>query len=343
MKQQDVFKKIGAIVKEIKEQYEYLSEDPEQISELELELFAANASFLKDHTEILRKLNAKNASQNEIRKPDAKPAIEIVEPAVERVPDPVVENAASEEPGKQEEKFFEPVVQRLSSNQFTPDKGGDITTPVATEADDLIPEAETQDSEPETIRHELIIDEADLWEDEDEELYDSEDIIEEEGVTEESEPQAVETEPINTMPVEDAEPEADDNDEPEITAVETRPINTMPATEPRFDDAATKSDEPVRTINQRISDQLGEKKQPVPPPVSDLKSAINLNDKLLYIKDLFNGYSLAYSEAIEILNRFHSFDEADRFLNANYVVKNNWESKQATATKFYDLLKRRYA
>jgi len=78
-------------------------------------------------------------------------------------------------------------------------------------------------------------------------------------------------------------------------------------------------------------------------PISDIKLAITLNDKLLYVKDLFNGYNLAYSEAIEILNRFSSFDEAARFLKTNYVTKNNWDSKPATTEKFYTLLKRRYA
>ncbi len=78
-------------------------------------------------------------------------------------------------------------------------------------------------------------------------------------------------------------------------------------------------------------------------PIADLKSAITLNDKMLFVKDLFNGYSLAYSEAVEILNRFHNFEEAERFLKVNYVAKNNWESKQATTDKFYALLRRRFS
>ena len=78
-------------------------------------------------------------------------------------------------------------------------------------------------------------------------------------------------------------------------------------------------------------------------PISDIKLAITLNDKLLYVKDLFNGYNLAYSEAVEILNRFNTFEEASRFLKTNYVTKNNWDSKPATVEKFYALLKRRYA
>ncbi|MGN0004104.1 MAG: hypothetical protein ACI35V_11780 [Sphingobacterium composti] len=74
----------------------------------------------------------------------------------------------------------------------------------------------------------------------------------------------------------------------------------------------------------------------------DLKTAVSLNDKLLYIKDLFNGYSLAYSEAIELLNRFDSFAEADAFLQSNYAVKNGWAEKSQTVEKFYNLLQRKF-
>ena len=54
MKQMDVFKKIGGILKELNDQYDYLAADPSELNELELELFVANAHFLKDHAEILR-------------------------------------------------------------------------------------------------------------------------------------------------------------------------------------------------------------------------------------------------------------------------------------------------
>lgn len=76
--------------------------------------------------------------------------------------------------------------------------------------------------------------------------------------------------------------------------------------------------------------------------VVDLKTAVSLNDKLLYIKDLFNGYSLAYSEAIELLNRFNSFAEADAFLQANYALKNNWADKSQSVDKFYTLLRKKF-
>lgn len=79
-----------------------------------------------------------------------------------------------------------------------------------------------------------------------------------------------------------------------------------------------------------------------PERIVDLKHAINLNDKLLFIKDLFNGYSLAYSEAVELLNRYATFAEADAFLQTNYALKNNWQDKNQTVEKLYVILRKKY-
>jgi len=77
--------------------------------------------------------------------------------------------------------------------------------------------------------------------------------------------------------------------------------------------------------------------------LTDIKTGISLNDKLLFIKDLFNGYSLAYSEAVELLNRFSSYAEADAFLQTNYAIKNRWADKPHTVEKLYEVLRRRYS
>jgi len=173
--------------------------------------------------------------------------------------------------------------------------------------------------EPETIRHELILDEAD-WEDEDEPYETVADKLADE--------EEIEIPPVPEKPAFTAHTE-------EVKLVE-EPAATQPVKEGHKPE--------VLTINEKMSAQLAEKSGGATiQAISDLKPAINLNDKLLFIKDLFNGYSLAYSEAIEILNRFNTFDEADLFLKKNYVTKNNWESKPETTAKLYELLKRRYA
>lgn len=118
----------------------------------------------------------------------------------------------------------------------------------------------------------------------------------------------------------------------------------------------TEEERPARPLTR--NEILQKQRQTVAPPVSspatnpsaggdkdrivDLKSSISLNDKLLFIKDLFNGYSLAYSEAIELLNRYVTFAEADAFLQTNYALKNNWADKPQTVEKLYAILRKKF-
>ena len=76
--------------------------------------------------------------------------------------------------------------------------------------------------------------------------------------------------------------------------------------------------------------------------IRDLKQAISLNDKMRYIKDLFNSYNLAYAEAIDLVNKMPDFKSADEFLQRNYAIKNNWAAKQDTVDQFYELLNQRF-
>lgn len=167
-------------------------------------------------------------------------------------------------------------------------------------------------TEPETVRHELTFDDADTRETKAEEPTHEQNVAEALAAVE-----------ITPGPV-------------------TPPVNETYVS--RVETPAAKPERPL-TLNERIAAQAGASQNAAATsqPVKDLKSAITLNDKMLFVRDLFNGYSLAYSEAIEILNRFNNYQDADRFLTNNYIVKNNWESKPETTEKFYDLLKRRYA
>jgi hypothetical protein len=414
MKQQEVFKKIGSIIKEIKDQYDYLSQDQNGINDLELELFVANAHFLTDHAEILRKLNKQSqpALQTESQQP-VKEEQKVVEPPAYNIPEPIKEDklhipfnpvdapatfvalaitpesqhvepqnlptVTSQKQEEEQHRFFEPVSQQAEPNlppateNFElpehPDRHTEKHSHPLAEHINLnrqldndatpVPNVDLSDNgsdresysyirpEPEVIRHELVVDEADLG-----------DEAEDEVTTAPTAPAPSETiftgpiatpppheEPVSKPLYERTEPVAPPQYERPIhevpkpaAPVEERPAYQQPAPAPA-------EEEKVLTINQRMSAQYGQQTQsPLnTQKINDLKSAITLNDKLMFVKDLFNGYSLAYSEAIEILNRFNNFDEAERFLKSNYYTKNNWENKPGTVEKFYDLLRRRFA
>jgi hypothetical protein len=303
MKQKEVINKIGGIIKELNEQYEYLRGMDENLNSLELELFVSNARFLTDHIEILCKLNSQNNDN--------------------KLPSPTTEK-------NPEQKYFEPVVHQAEDNAAETEKAVTIQPEEQPVPHIDLTTAAVDDSysytrqEPETIRHELVLDESLNWDDD-------EDLPEDEK-----------------LPLPAKREKAEIPAPPKVEAIKSEEKNSGQAAdkhEAKGTSPATNED--VLTINQKIS-QLKEKpkaraEQSNVAAISDIKQAINLNDKMLYVKDLFNGYSLAYSEAIEILNRFSTFDEAIRYLNANYALKNQWESKPETSEKFYALLKRRYA
>jgi hypothetical protein len=344
MKQKEVFKKIGGIIQELSDQYEYLKTVPDDLNDLELELFVANAHFLTDHIEVLCKLNLQNRPKNSVEKPEKPEKTEKTEVAYEqKYFEPVVQqmkhHADKPEVKKEKESIitFEPEqapvvlvtdtpkkeakdveLEISANNQPEPYEAPEIDLTSAAQADSYAFIRE----EPETIRHELILDDAtDLYEDE---------------------KLAPENEPVKeTKKRKFAFPGTE-----EAVAALRKELPVEVKQDPAKTVAPAESE--ILTINQKMSAQLNDKglahaEQQNIKPISDIKLAITLNDKLLYVKDLFNGYNLAYSEAIEILNRFNTFEEAARFLKTNYVTKNNWESKPATTEKFYALLKRRYA
>jgi len=392
MKQQEVFKKIGVIIQELNEQYEYLQTTVDDLNDLELELFVANTHFLKDHAEILRKLNAiksQPAAKTSIKEepkwfePMVQPAKSTATPFKFDAPKPVNNDSIR----------FE-IVQPEDELQFEQPEPAEEPEPVIDLSAGAPADSPEVVEEPETIRHELLLDDADNFEDEEEGQSQDELLltpiaeIEEEPEAEnpEAEEEAIEVVEEEPMRVEEeVEPEPEIEGVPASVAeiIEPEPVieetaeEEIPEPEPTLFDEPKKNGkkalaesmediqvenlmpktkgkkaeeekeaEPVLTLNQRLSAQKKEVKQePVEilEPLADIKSAITLNDKLLFVKDLFKGYNLAYTEAIEIVNRFSSFEEADRFLQNNYVTKNNWEGKKETSDKFYALLRRRYA
>jgi hypothetical protein len=238
-----------------------------------------------------------------------------------------------EEAPKKNEELFKPIVFDLAAREEedTPAPTIDIASVAPTDEYSYTKqEPEPKSEEPGTIRHELIIDDS-INLDDDEKQDEHEIEIPEPEIESGRGSRKKKAEPETFVAI-----QAEEITPPAIETIERVTSERIDATDE------------IQTINEKMSQQLKEKgmsrtDQIAIKPISDIKLAITLNDKLLYVKDLFNGYNLAYSEAIEILNRFNTFEEAARFLKTNYVSKNNWDSKPATVEKFYALLRRRYA
>jgi len=78
------------------------------------------------------------------------------------------------------------------------------------------------------------------------------------------------------------------------------------------------------------------------PPITDLKSAIGINDQFQFANELFEGSMQEYGIAIQQLNRAESLESAmDYYSNLQQLY--NWDKKNETARRLLDLVDRRYS
>jgi len=75
--------------------------------------------------------------------------------------------------------------------------------------------------------------------------------------------------------------------------------------------------------------------------ISNLKSAIGINEKFAFITDLFSSSNEEYNEAIDTLNNCNGIKEAKDLIN-DISIKHNWDLDSKTVGSFIELIERRY-
>ena len=78
-------------------------------------------------------------------------------------------------------------------------------------------------------------------------------------------------------------------------------------------------------------------------PVKDLRKAIGVNDKFVFISELFRGDEQMYERSIKTINTFHILAEAEYWMNRELKVKLGWNDNKETVQHFYQLVRRRFS
>jgi hypothetical protein len=78
-------------------------------------------------------------------------------------------------------------------------------------------------------------------------------------------------------------------------------------------------------------------------PIKDLKKAISINERFLFISELFNGDEAMYDRSIKTINAFSIYPEAEYWIRRELKVKFAWEEKSNTVKQFNQLVKRRFS
>jgi len=104
----------------------------------------------------------------------------------------------------------------------------------------------------------------------------------------------------------------------------------------------------VSNQNESMNDRLKQDKTEVVEvlkhePIKDLRKAIGINDRFVFLNDLFRGDETMYERSIKTINSFHIFPEAEYWINRELIVKLGWDADSEIVRHFYQLVKRRFS
>jgi len=92
-----------------------------------------------------------------------------------------------------------------------------------------------------------------------------------------------------------------------------------------------------RSLNDVISENKSAETTLGNSPISSLRSSIGLNDRFLFIREIFSNNTDKYNMVIDHLDKLETIQQAVDYLKSNLTLQKN-----ETSMKFVDLLKRRF-
>lgn len=78
-------------------------------------------------------------------------------------------------------------------------------------------------------------------------------------------------------------------------------------------------------------------------PIKDLRKGIGINDRFVFINELFRGDEPMYERSIKTINSFNIYQEAEYWMNRELMIKLGWDDARETVKHFYQLVRRRFA
>ena len=102
-------------------------------------------------------------------------------------------------------------------------------------------------------------------------------------------------------------------------------------------DGADSLNDKLRQHKTELSDALQD------APIKDLKKAIGINDRFLFINELFRGDEVMYERSIKTINGFSIYPEAEYWIKRELKLKLGWDDKNTVVKQFDQLVKRRFS
>ena len=149
-------------------------------------------------------------------------------------------------------------------------------------------------------------------------------------VTEETDTDETMTDAVVQLPIEDDDDLPMPFPEPLLEA--------LPEPEPVLTVAAAASDKAVPTINDVLAENQAWRKDMPGTPVRDIRSAISLNDRVIFINLLFNEDAQAFVDALTKINSMETLDQVVGFITTDYP---QWDMDSDLVYRFMMAVRRK--
>jgi len=98
------------------------------------------------------------------------------------------------------------------------------------------------------------------------------------------------------------------------------------------------------SLNDRLKENKTELMQVLKEtPIRDLRKGIGINDRFVFINELFRGDEVMYERSIKTINSFNIYPEAEYWMNRELKIKIGWDDSKEIVKHFYQLVKRRFS
>jgi hypothetical protein len=114
------------------------------------------------------------------------------------------------------------------------------------------------------------------------------------------------------------------------------PVQQDAKKESIFDKAASLYDKIAKPVTEKSTTNTANRQ-----PISNIKSAIGINEKFTYLKDLFKNNVNDYNESLEKLNNFENYSDAEDCFQ-EMKSKYGWDPESKSFQGLAELLNRRY-
>jgi hypothetical protein len=93
----------------------------------------------------------------------------------------------------------------------------------------------------------------------------------------------------------------------------------------------------LKEFRKEVAQKLGD------VAIKDLRKAIGINDRYLYINELFNGDEAMFERSVKTLNQFSILPEAEFWMQRELRIKLGWKEDNLVVQQFVQLVRRRFA